>query len=641
VNGADTKKANDLAKGETENPYPLVIIFLTLSFIVILAGYTYYRFYKEALINNAKKELIAICDLKVDQLVQWRKERLGDAKYIFNNILLSTEIIHFLKDPGNRPQRAKIQSWLNLTRDAYDYKEVAVFDLNGKVIFSTETNIHQEESHTRLAQTSLEKREVTIEDLHKQQTTGEVDLGLFIPVLISKGKEEQAMGGIMLLSAPKDFLYPLIQSWPVPSETAETLLLKQDGNDVLYLNELRHKRNTALTLRMPIEEGNLPAAMAVRGRQGIVEGRDYRNVPVIAAIRKVPSTGWYFISKIDLEEVYLPAKRIVFGIVIFVIVGVLSAALGIGLFWHNRMAAYYRRLYKAEEAQRQSDTKFRLFVERAPLALGVIGKDGAISYINDRFTEIFGYTRQDIPTTKEWRHLAYPDEDYRQRVVKIWKEAIAHATYTVGDIKPIEYNVTCKNGEVRVIEIAGVVFPDSSLLVTFIDITGRKKAEEELRALSIIDELTGLNNRRGFLIMAKQHIKLADRLKKNVALIYADIDNMKKINDTLGHKEGDQALIDMANVLKGCIRASDIVARWGGDEFVGLILETSKGGGDIVCANLQEKINAHNIEGTRPFKLSISFGLTRYDTENPCTLQELLERGDRLMYEQKRKKQPR
>jgi len=173
------------------------------------------------------------------------------------------------------------------------------------------------------------------------------------------------------------------------------------------------------------------------------------------------------------------------------------------------------------------------------------------------------------------------------------------------------------------------------------EIAERKRAEEELRQLSIIDELTGLNNRRGFLILAKQHIKIADRLKKGVVLIYADMDDMKWINDTFGHKEGDQALIDIVNILKSTLRASDIVARWGGDEFVGLVLESTERAGEVVRGHLQEKINAHNLEGVRPFQLSISFGMTRYNPENPCTLEELLERGDRLMYEHKQSKKRR
>ena len=104
---ADNKKILDLTKGKREIPYSLVIVFLALSFIIIFAGYTYYSSYKKTLTNDVKEELISICDLKVTQLVQWRKERLGDANYILNNILIADEISDFLKDAGHQAGKKK------------------------------------------------------------------------------------------------------------------------------------------------------------------------------------------------------------------------------------------------------------------------------------------------------------------------------------------------------------------------------------------------------------------------------------------------------------------------------------------------------------------------------------------------------
>jgi diguanylate cyclase (GGDEF)-like protein len=170
------------------------------------------------------------------------------------------------------------------------------------------------------------------------------------------------------------------------------------------------------------------------------------------------------------------------------------------------------------------------------------------------------------------------------------------------------------------------------------DITERKQGEEELRQLSVLDELTGLNNRRGFLILATQQLKMSDRSKQGAVLVYADMDKMKWVNDTLGHKEGDRALIDIANILKSGLRASDIIARWGGDEFVALALESSEKAAEVILTRLREKLAAHNSQGHRSYKLSVSFGLTGYDPENPCALEELLERGDKLMYEEKQKR---
>ncbi len=170
------------------------------------------------------------------------------------------------------------------------------------------------------------------------------------------------------------------------------------------------------------------------------------------------------------------------------------------------------------------------------------------------------------------------------------------------------------------------------------DITERKQAEEKLRELSLVDELTGLNNRRGFILLAEQQLLTAERMKQTALLLYADLDGLKRINDSLGHPEGDRALIDTAGLLKRTFRTSDIIARLGGDEFVVLAIDTSAHAEDTIMERLRDYLVAHNLQGNRTYELSISAGITRFDPDQPCTLDELLERGDKAMYEQKQAK---
>jgi diguanylate cyclase (GGDEF)-like protein len=170
------------------------------------------------------------------------------------------------------------------------------------------------------------------------------------------------------------------------------------------------------------------------------------------------------------------------------------------------------------------------------------------------------------------------------------------------------------------------------------DITERKRAVEQIRELSLTDELTGLHNRRGFMTLAAQQVRIADRLKQGLVLVYADIDRMKWINDTLGHKEGDTALRATAEVLRKTFRASDIIGRIGGDEFVALAIETMEMTGDVIRFRLQENLRAYNAEEKRAYDLSLSMGVAWYDPEHPRTLDELLEHGDREMYEEKQKR---
>jgi len=159
------------------------------------------------------------------------------------------------------------------------------------------------------------------------------------------------------------------------------------------------------------------------------------------------------------------------------------------------------------------------------------------------------------------------------------------------------------------------------------DITELVRLREELRTMALIDDLTGLNNRRGFSTLGEQQLKLADRNKKGMFLLFTDLDNMKGINDSYGHQEGDLALIETASVLRASFRKSDIIARVGGDEFAVLAVESHKGSGEILAARLQERLRTHNAQRNRCYKLSISVGLDYYDPTCPRSIDELLDRG--------------
>jgi diguanylate cyclase (GGDEF)-like protein/PAS domain S-box-containing protein len=167
------------------------------------------------------------------------------------------------------------------------------------------------------------------------------------------------------------------------------------------------------------------------------------------------------------------------------------------------------------------------------------------------------------------------------------------------------------------------------------DITERKKMEDILRTMSITDELTGLLNRRGFFSLAQKQLKVAERSKRTMSVIYADLDGLKAINDTLGHKEGDAALLEFAELLKDTFRESDIIARLGGDEFA-VVVEVSEPDSEVIIKKrLEEGLEALNSRKDRRYALLISIGIIRYDPYHPRSIDELLSLSDKLMYENK------
>jgi len=163
----------------------------------------------------------------------------------------------------------------------------------------------------------------------------------------------------------------------------------------------------------------------------------------------------------------------------------------------------------------------------------------------------------------------------------------------------------------------------------------RERVLEELRTLSLSDELTGIYNRRGFYILAEQQIKIAKRTGRAMLLASADLDGLKSINDGFGHHEGDRALVDAAQILRESFRESDIIARIGGDEFVVLMTEKPETSAEILLARLARNLEAHNRKVTRPYPFSISVGFAYFDPKQPVSLSELLVQADKSMYESK------
>jgi diguanylate cyclase (GGDEF)-like protein len=166
----------------------------------------------------------------------------------------------------------------------------------------------------------------------------------------------------------------------------------------------------------------------------------------------------------------------------------------------------------------------------------------------------------------------------------------------------------------------------------------RHRGRRELRSQSLRDDMTGLYNRRGFLALADQHLKLADREHTDLWLLFCDLDDLKEVNDTFGHYEGDRAIVSAARILRDTLRDTDLVARIGGDEFTVLFLDGSGKAAAQVVARLEESLEAHTRPSGRPWRLSMCMGVARRDPRSGRSLAEMLAEADRALYEQKRRR---
>ncbi|MEI6876815.1 MAG: PAS domain S-box protein, partial [Spirochaetota bacterium] len=205
------------------------------------------------------------------------------------------------------------------------------------------------------------------------------------------------LGLAALYIDPTTFLYPLIRRWPMPSSTAETLLVRRDGNDALYLNELRFSKDTALRMRVPLTSKNRTVVLAVMGREGLVEGIDYRGSPAMAVIRAIPDSPWKIVARITLREVYEPLRNWLWLIITLMSSLIAGVWVGFWLFWHRQNALAEKQKMDAAERLLESEEKYRQLFENASDAIFVTDEETAVILaVNKRAEGMLDMPRQEL-----------------------------------------------------------------------------------------------------------------------------------------------------------------------------------------------------------------------------------------------------
>jgi diguanylate cyclase (GGDEF)-like protein/PAS domain S-box-containing protein len=299
----------------------------------------------------------------------------------------------------------------------------------------------------------------------------------------------------------------------------------------------------------------------------------------------------------------------------------------------NRHIAEQQRISKA---LLETEAHFRNAFDYAAIGMALVSPQGAWLRVNRSLCELVGYSEEEL-LRSNFQGITHAD-DVGNDLANLYR-LIQGETPTC----QVEKRYVHKHGQVVwAMNSVSLVHDSEDNPAHFIfqiqDISERKRAESALHSLSLVDELTGLYNRRGFLAITEQYLESFQRSDNGLVVLYADLDGLKGINDSLGHLEGDRALVRTAEVLKEAFRSSDIIARLGGDEFVLLASVGADESAESLTDRLQQKIALANAQRNRAYDLSISIGVAHYDPDEACTIEELMGRADRVMYEEKRKK---
>jgi two-component system, cell cycle sensor histidine kinase and response regulator CckA len=408
-----------------------ILLVAAVLAVLLACGAWFYRGQEQQLRQRVETELAAIAQVKVKQIVDWRADRLAEGAELPARPQLARLIKSCLGNPTDG-QRAEILDELRVLEGFEGFANAMLVRADGQVTLELARGTVDLDPETRLAlNAALRSRRVKLTDLHAGRNDGAPHVAVVAPVFAGAGESGDALGAVVLVYEARQFLYPLIQSWPTLSRTGETLLVRRDGDDVLFLNDLRHQDRTALTLRRPLSQTGMPAVQAALGTVGIVTGKDYRGVDVVAVVGPIPDSPWFMVTKEDAEEAFAVwRQRSTYILVVLATAIALVAASGL-FVWQNSRRAHFQALYRAESSQRSTEQALResqqilnLFIENAPAAIAMFDRDMRYLAVSRRWLK--DYRLESMEIVGRTHYEVFPEIPERWR--EIHRRCLAGAT---------------------------------------------------------------------------------------------------------------------------------------------------------------------------------------------------------------------
>jgi PAS domain S-box-containing protein len=455
-----------------------LLIFAGLAVGIIAAGIFYYRNLERKFRADAEQQLSAIADLKVGELMRFRQERLVDAAIFHHNPILTQLARRSLASPADADALRQLQAWLGKYQTEGPYDRVFLLDAQGGVRLSLPASaVPVAAIILARAAEVLRSGQLAFQDFFRHELSQRIYLALLIP-LYDEADGNRPLGVLVLRIDPANYLYPFINRWPVPSATAETLLARREGNEVVFLNELRFEKNTTLVRHVSLAITTMPVVKAALGQEGTVDGFDYRGVPVLAALRAIPDSPWFIVARQDVTEVYASLRSQVWQVIALVSVLLFGAGAGVGFVWRQQRVRFYRERAEVTEAVKQEQALNNTIIESIPGTFYMLDETGKyVRWSAYQRDEIVGKPDNEVAQTSAIDTI-HPDDRacVGTRIGNVLKNGVAET---------VEGRVLLRGGPAfQWLLMTGrrIIFNDRPFLVGIgIDITARKQAEERLR----------------------------------------------------------------------------------------------------------------------------------------------------------------
>ena len=450
----------------------LLAIFFAMVIIICLEGYHFYSAQRDAAQQDVTNELEAIADLKAEQILAWRRERLADATALTADRAFLDSIHSSIA--GRSTPAEEQETLMELTNfcQVYQYANAVVLDSNGEVILQY-GQLYGGGEHFRkiLAEFATHKGAI-LRDLNSESGGG-FHLGLNIP--LQRPGDTKLFGMLSFAIDPEKYLFPMLDRWPGPMRDGETLLVRRDGEEALYLNKRDPKSNAGKRLRLTLSKRDAIAVKALNGESGLVRGIDRHGRPVVAAVRPLPDSQWLVFAQLPLEAIDKPIRDRALPVSFAVVSLILASGMAAAYLWRVQERRYDEVRHSAELEKEALFTHYNFLSRSASDAILLVNEQGQIVESNDRALEMYGVSRQELLSMNAGEFLA---TDGERGVLEYWRqaeeqpEALIETVHSRKDGSTFPAEVSALQ-----IEVEGVTYHQAIIR----DITQRNRAKRQLQ----------------------------------------------------------------------------------------------------------------------------------------------------------------
>jgi diguanylate cyclase (GGDEF)-like protein/PAS domain S-box-containing protein/hemerythrin-like metal-binding protein len=473
----------DTQSGSNRASIRPVLVFVGFVIIFLLVGNLLFDNLRNSVRREVQGNIAAVGALKANQIEYWLEDRAADAKVFSESSFFSREVKQWLHDGArNDARRGHLVERLAAFMNGHKFHSIVLYNASGRLMLSVGADVKEDGGIAAEVRRVAVSGRLSFVDLHRHKDVSFPVAFGFISPLREGGV---TYGAVYLVEDPEQYLYPLVHSWPSSSETAETVLVRREGSDVLFLDKLRNRDEPSLTYRMPLDTPLLAAAIALRGKQGLLEhAHDYQGNPVLSFVAEIKGTLWVLISKIDEDEAYRTVDKMqrVASIIELFVFGLVGAWI-----WQWRRsvketadAAVMKERIRADALQMEGEKRFRTIFENAALPMMRISLQGSYLEVNDAWCKMFGYSREEaLSGGLSWQKITYADD--LDKSLSLSKKLISGE---IRDFK-VEKRYYRKDGEVLWGELQVALARDENGMPEYYvsaiqDITERKQLAQKL-----------------------------------------------------------------------------------------------------------------------------------------------------------------